>query len=57
MKYDYFMTERVVKVFRGLCFPQIDPKFTTKQQRLVPLYDFGSRLRFNIGNTLRGDKG
>ena len=41
------------KHFEGLCFPQLDIKFTTKQQRLAPFRDFGSCLRFNIGKTLQ----
>ena len=37
MKYEYFMTERVVQAIRGLCFPQLDTKFTTKQQGLAKI--------------------
>ena len=35
LKYDYLINARVVLTFRGLCFLQLDAKFTIKQQKLA----------------------
>ena len=37
-----------MEALRGLCFPKLDTKFTTKQQRLAKIgtiNDFGSRSK------------